>query len=182
MTDVNPYSTPTTFESEPIVRETPSTRRLWIAYGIAPLVAPLVSAIAVFVTGSVYLANHPEDTGTPIGIIMVPIALLIAGVPASYGVAGVIGMPIALLLRKYSRLNGYTVHGAALLWAAVLALGVTTVAQIRELPGFIELLAGAFFLFLLLTPFILLSATTFWLIGVRQRKRVLVSDLSCSIE
>lgn len=178
MTDANPYSTPSSFETAPVVGETPSTRRLWIAYGIAPLVAPLVAAIAVFVTGLVYQTTHPEDVEVnPMSMVFAPVLLLIVGVPASYGVAGLIGMPIAFWLRKRGRLNGYTVHGAALLWAVVLGSGLVIAAllmkwhQTRDRPDFIEFLGGAFVIFLASAPFILLSATTFWLIGVRQWKR-----------
>jgi hypothetical protein len=185
MTNVNPYSPPTAFDSQPASREMPSTRRLWIAYGIAPLVAPLVSAVTVFVVGMVYLANHPEDTGTPIGVIAFPVVLLVVGVPASYVVAGLIGMPIAFALRKRNSLNGYTVHGAALLWAALLGSGLAITGvfiawlQFNALPNFIDFLGRALAMFLALAPFILLSATTFWLIGVRQPKLGPVSDGSC---
>ena len=137
MTNVNPYSPPTAFDSQPASREMPSTRRLWIAYGIAPLVAPLVSAVTVFVVGMVYLANHPEDTGTPIGVIAFPVVLLVVGVPASYVVAGLIGMPIAFALRKRNRLNGCTVHGAALLWAALLGAGLA-IAGVFIAAGILE--------------------------------------------
>jgi hypothetical protein len=175
MTDVNPYSTPTTFASEPASVLQPTTKRLWIAYGIAPLVAPLISAVTVFVTGMVYLANHPEDTGTPIGVILVPIALLIAGVPASYAVAGLVGMPIAFWLRKRNRLNGYTVHGVALLLAAMLALviaiGNALSARSEAIAfGLLDFLQTMLAVFAAISPFILLSATAFWLIGVRWWK------------
>lgn len=191
MNNVNPYSTPTTFESQPAAGDMPSTRRLWIAYGIAPLVAPLLAAITVFVAGMVYLHNNPEDTGTPIGVIALPIVLLGVGVPASYAVAGLIGMPIAFALRTRSRLNGYTVHGAALLAAVVIGSGLVTAGmlmewlQSRDLPSFfefLEFLGAALVTSGALAPFMFLSATTFWLIGVRQRKRMPVADEPCHNE
>ncbi len=147
-----------------------------MAYAIAPLVAPLAGASTVFIAGMVHLSNHPEDTGTPIGVIVIPAGLLGIGVPASYAVAGLIGMPIAFALRKRNRLNGYTVHGAALLLTALLDVGLVISGigiQWFQSGSFAHPMAtlwGAFAAFLMLTPFILLSTTTFWLIGVRQRR------------
>ena len=177
-TNTNPYSTPSTSEIQPAIREGSSTKRLCVAYGIAPLIAPLFAAITVFIIGFVYQTTHPDDVDVnPMALIFAPVFLLIAGVPSSYSVAGLIGMPIAFSLRKWSRLNGYTVHGAALLLAAVLALGLAMAGvlsaslQSRDLPSFIEFLGGALAMFLALAPFILLSATAFWLIGVRRWKQ-----------
>jgi hypothetical protein len=183
----NPYSAPSTSASELASRETASTRRLWIAYGIAPAVGPLLAAMAVFVSGFIYLATHPENTGTPIGVIALPIVLLLVGVPASYAAAGVIGMPIAFWLRRRSKLNGYTVHGATLLLVAVLALVLASLGPVlawyeAESFSLLEFLGAALASFLVLAPFVLLSATTFWLIGVRQWNRVPVTDVSCSNE
>jgi hypothetical protein len=176
LTNLNPYSSPTTHESRSVNSGAQTTRRLWIAYGIASPVAPLVGAVTVFVVGMVHLANHPEDTGTPIGVTLFPIALLVAGVPASYAVAGVLGMPIAFWLRRRGRLNGYTVHGAALVGNAAVAMGLMLLAlplissAHGEPAGFTEWLIAALILFLVLVPFVMLSATTFWLIGVRRGK------------
>ena len=184
MTNANPYSSPTTHQGQPVIRESqtticerPSSKRLWIAYGIAPLVAPLLAAIAVAAFAFAYQATHPEDVEVnPMSIVFAPAFLLITGIPASYAVAGVIGMPIAFWLRRLGRLNGFTIHGAALLWAAVpgavlAVVGLLVALSKASLSSFTESLAGALALFLGLAPFVLLSATTFWLIGVRRWKQ-----------
>lgn len=177
MTDPNPYSSPTTVTSDIPIWEASSTKRLWLSYGIAPLVAPLLAAITVFVVGFSYQAAHPEDIDlNPMSVFAVPIVLLLLGVPASYGVAGLIGMPIAFWLRRRGRLNGFTVHAAALLWAAVLGAALTVVGVfVPEGDGshsYLAILGVGLGAFAMLAPFILLSATTFWLIGVRSRKRL----------
>jgi hypothetical protein len=142
-------------------------------------VAPLLAAIAVLVVGFSYQAAHPEDVEVnPMSIILAPVFLLIAGVPTSYGVAGVIGMPIAFWLRKFGRLNAFTVHGAALLSAAVPGAAVAFVGVLtwpfgsRDdlLRSCMESFGAGLTIFLALAPFILLSATTFWLVGVRRWK------------
>lgn len=178
MTDPNPYSSPTSVTSEAPIWEASSTTRLWLSYGIAPLVAPLLAAITVFVVGFSYQAAHPEDIDlNPMSVFAVPIVLLLVGVPASYGVAGLIGMPIAFWLRKRGRLNGFTVHAAALSWTAVLGAALAVVAAIfgpegDGLHSCLAILGAGLGAFLMLAPFILLSATTFWLIGVRSKKRL----------
>jgi hypothetical protein len=177
MRDTNPYSTPATTKSQSVIADSPSTKRLWMAYGIAPFVAPMLAAIAIFATGFFYQSAHPEDVEVnPMSLMFAPVFLLTLGIPASYGVAGLIGMPITFWLRRRSILNGYTVHLAALAWAAILGslmpvLGLPSMAVgANQSPGLLELAASGVVVFLLLDPFILLSATTFWLIGVRRRK------------
>ena len=178
MTNANPYSTPATLEGQHSVPGLPSTKRLWMAYGIAPLIAPLLAAITVFVGGLVYQSTHTEDIEVnPMSLIFAPLFVFIAGVPISYGLAGIVGMPIAFLLRKQNKLNGYTVHGAAILLAALLGVLIPVVellmqtSEAGKYPGIIEFLTGGFVVFLVVAPFILLSATTFWLVGVRRRKQ-----------
>lgn len=174
MAQQNPYSSPSAVDAPDPISAAPSTRRLWIAYLIAPSVAPLLAALTVFVVGMAFLVANPEDTGTPIGVILVPLFLLIAGIPASYLVAGTLGMPIAFYLRSRNRLNGLTVHGAAFAWTAVLALGLTASAfflapgeQVGQV-GLLQYMLGLGGVFLAFAPFIALSATTFWLVGVRR--------------
>jgi hypothetical protein len=182
MKDVNPYATPTAAENLPAVGNAPSTRRLWIAYAIAPLFAPVIAAVTVFVVGMAFLASHPEDTGTPVGVIAIPIFLLVIGIPASYVMSGLIVMPFIFWLRRRGRLNGYGVHGAALLSTGALALLVVIVGTLQNwvltktlLPP-ATVLAGALAASSMLAPFILLSGTAFWLIGVRQPNRSRAAD------
>ena len=179
MTNGNPYSSPNdTQESKVWVAESPSTKRLWIAFAVAPFVAPLVAAIVVFVIAFGYQSTNPEDVDVnPMSMILAPAVLLIAGVPASYVVAGTFGMPIAFWLRGRDRLNGYSVHVAACLATVVIAVGLMTLAlplissERGELPDPAEWAVGALVICAALLPFILLSATTFWLVGVRRQRQ-----------
>lgn len=178
MTSSNPYSPASAIEDNLARAETLPTQRLWIAYGIAPLVAPVAAALTVFIIAVIYQTTHPEDPEiNPLALVFAPAALLILGVPASYGVAGVIGMPIVYWLRRTKRLNAYTVHGTALSCAAVLCFAMSIAGGILawsegQRSSLSELLLGCIVIFLMLTPFTLLSATIFWLIGVRGSRRV----------
>ena len=96
------------------VSELSRRKTLWWAYLIAPVVAPASFAVFSFVFGMAALAANPDHTGTPVAVLAVPALSLTVGVVASYLAAGAIGMPIMLLLEKRKRLNGYTIHGAAL--------------------------------------------------------------------
>ncbi|MDE0865069.1 MAG: hypothetical protein OSA98_14845 [Rubripirellula sp.] len=180
MTKSNPYSSPKDEqESKALVAKSPSTKRLWVAFSVAPSVAPLVAAIVVCVGAFAYQATHPEDVEVnPMSMIIAPAILLITGIPASYAVAGTIGMPIAFWLRNRERLNGYSVHAAAGLATVAIAVGLRTLAlpiihsERGELPGLAEWVVGALVICVSLLPFILLSATTFWLVGVRWQGQV----------
>lgn len=144
-------------------RHTPT--KLWRAFRVAPAVAPVVFAVLVFSLGSLLRPANDAEFGTPAGIIAVPILALTLGVPASYGIAGLVGMPIVFALRRRHWLNGWSIHLAALAWGIFLCLllwlgAYACTAPPRpplssQLPG--ALVSGA-----LLIPCILLSATTFW--------------------
>ncbi|MCU0879796.1 MAG: hypothetical protein MUF06_18635 [Pirellulaceae bacterium] len=142
----------------------PESKSLWFAYLIAPSVAPLVFAIAVFVSGLTWLQPPENSTGTPIGIILVPVLSLTVGMVASYLVAGLIGMPIAFHLRNRNSLNFYTIHGAAFGWSVVLGcmVGVMVFVFGSPRPPISAAILSALAVIGVLSPFILLSATTFW--------------------
>lgn len=154
----------------------PDAKTLWWAYAIAPAVAPILFAVTVFVVGMTWLTLNPDFIGTPIGVVVIPIISLTVGVVASYFVAGVIGMPIAFFLRKREILNGYTIHGAALLWTFFFvgllsaAMYATTTPQTR--PPLTDFLSSTLILVFLIAPGILLSATTFWWIVSRDKLRL----------
>lgn len=153
----------------------PPAKVLWWAYAFAPAVAPILFAVVVFVGGSAYLAMHPEDTGTPIGVVVIPMISLTVGVMCSYFVAGVIGMPIAFFLRKRDSLNGYTIHGAALIWSMVLAVLLSIgiyASTTPPRPAAVEFILPSLGLFVMLAPGILLSATTFWWMVCCDKRRV----------
>jgi hypothetical protein len=174
MTEPNPFASPAEISQSPATVSTPANKSLWLGYAIAPAVAPLVFAIVVFIVGMVWHMLNPDHTGTPIGVILVPIFSVTVGVVASYGVAGVIGMPIAFHLRKRKRLNGYTIHVAALLWSlafTVFLTGTLYVMTQAPRPEPTTFIFSTLALFAMLTPCILLSATTFWLVVRRGQGR-----------
>ncbi|MFM8583341.1 MAG: hypothetical protein ACKOFW_17870 [Planctomycetaceae bacterium] len=99
--------------------------RLVLAFLIAPLVPPVLAAVLVFAGGMLF--SDPKDTGTPVGIVLLPVLLLTVGGPLSYVVAGLVWWPVVWLLRKRGAFHFLAVHAAGLLMAcgltAVLALG-----------------------------------------------------------
>ena len=74
-------------------------------------------------------------------------------------------MPIAFYLRRRGRLNGYTIHGAALAWTVVFC-GVLSLLPVRDAPQQIPLVFGG--LLCGLAPPALLSGTAFWLLVRRS--------------
>jgi hypothetical protein len=95
MNDANPYATSMAFDHEAVVNKQPSTKRLWIAFGIAPLTAPVFAAITVFIMAYAYQATHPDKVEVnPMSLVLAPLFLLIVGTPASYGMAGLLGISI----------------------------------------------------------------------------------------
>jgi len=147
----------------------PSPRRLWRAFWVAPAVAPILTAIEVFVIGMAF--SDPADPGTPIGIILLPLLLLTFGVVMAYGIAALLWMPIVFHLRSRGRLTAGTTQAAALLmFVALHALleaaiyGVTT-PRPTDLLGFV---ASSLPLVAFLLPNIMLSAVVFWMM-IRDR-------------
>jgi len=159
---------------------TPDAKTLWWAYAIAPAVAPVIFAVIVFVVGLIWHMVNPDVTGTPVGIVLLPIISLTVGVVASYFVAGVIGMPIAFFLRKREILNGYTIHFAALLWTFLfvgLVSGALYAMAPPTRPRLADFLSSSLIFALLIAPSILLSATTFWWIVCRDKRRLSLRSL-----
>ncbi|MFT5304117.1 MAG: hypothetical protein ACI87E_004002 [Mariniblastus sp.] len=156
----------------------PETKLLWWAYAFAPAVAPIVFAITVFLLGT--LLHDATSTGTPIGIVLIPLASLTVGILASYVIAGFIGMPIAFFLRKRNKLNGFTIHGAALAWTVVMIGLPSTVMYAvasAQRPLLIDFLVSTLVMVAIIAPFVLLSATTFWWIVSRDRRTVSLRTL-----
>ena len=155
---------------EPVT--TTSSKRLWVAYLISPAIAPAVAAAAIFFGGP-YLID-PNDTGTPIGIIALPIFLMTAGMVVSYLMWLAIGMPIAIYLERRSILNGYTIYGAAIaisLLSAVafgmISLCLWLFGSIPAPPNLIELPKAGGYVFCAFAMFSLPSATMFWLVSCK---------------
>jgi F0F1-type ATP synthase assembly protein I len=86
---------------------------------------------------------------------------------ACYLVAGLIGMPIAFLLRRNNLLNVWTIHGAALAWGMLWSF-VCTVAAIYVVAAIggdiqsLPLTVGWFIV--LMVPPVVLAGTAFWLL------------------
>ena len=169
MTEPNPYSTPaTTGALTEKARPSPMTR-LWLGYSIAPLIAPILAASGIFFGGLFF--HDPEDMGTPIGIVLLPVLLLTVGVFLSYSLALILGMPIAFWLRRKRMLTGYTIHIAAIIVSFGLATSLTLVGMFVDGHVSLSEFCVAFSLtFLIISPFILLSTTAFWLIAKRERR------------
>ena len=140
-----------------------SSKRLWRAFRVAPVVAPVVFAVFVFVAGLLF--TDPKDPGTPIGVIAIPVLSLTLGVVASYLVAGVFGMPIVFFLRNRGWLNGRGIHATAFLLAIVFCtLLEVTIYYVTTppRPDLIEFLRPTLYIACTIIPCIMLSATMFW--------------------
>jgi hypothetical protein len=139
----------------------PTVTRMWLAYAIAPAVAPLSFVGLLFL---LYAISHATGSHfNPASILVLPMIALTVGMLASYAVAGLIGMPIAFALRRWKALNFVSIHAAALGWACLFAgmsrflVGGDGVPQGDGLLWFFYAFAGT-------APSTLLSATAFWLI------------------
>ena len=169
MADLSPYQSPAPSRelAEPL--RPPTRRQLWRGYLIAPLVAPLAAALIIFAAG--LLLSDRESTGTPIGIILLPILLMTVGVVISYLLALLIGMPVAFLLHKNNLLNGYTIHLAALILAVVVSLLLTLLGVMADdRSTALRTLYEFGFSFLIIAPFVLATSTVFWWVGVRGHR------------
>lgn len=154
----------------------------WWGYFIAPPVASVLMAIAAFTLGMTYLVTHPDDAGTPVGVIMLPILLVVVGTAIAYTAAGLIGMPIIVLLDKQKRLSFLTICSAGL---ACLILPLTVVtgltyALVTPRQPVVQHLGVAAMVFASAAPFVLASATTFWWIVVRGLRGFSLQAIFCS--
>jgi hypothetical protein len=153
----------------------PSKKRLWKAYAVAPLVAPLMIMVVAWVWVIVFSNSQPATSGVRQGggLILFAVTLwcLFVGVPFSYAIAGLIVMPIVFSLRRRNLLNGHTIHQTALqMFGGVLALGLVFALIVWSLGGDLDIFVNVemtLFLIFGVLASILLSGTTFWFIGVR---------------
>jgi hypothetical protein len=155
----NPYHSTTVNRSFGSVELVPSNRALWWAYFWAPAVAPLAFVAMVLLVG--FLGEYFGFEVNPASMLVLPVIALTLGTVCCYFVAGVIGMPIAFYLRRIHSLNGYTIHAAAFLWAALFASFCAVVmvgGSWNELP-----VALCYFGFGVIPP-VLLAGTAFWLL------------------
>lgn len=173
MEDHNPYSSPQSGPGFAIIDE---RSRLWSAFLIAPIFAPMGAAIALAAIGVLIQMTQPNPALTPMSFVLGPICTLVAGTPIAYGVAGVIGIPGVLWLRSHNRLSAASVHGVGLLCSAVLGLAVVLLGLFLITIGFtplsdlLEIVFSGVVTALVLSPFSILSTTVFWWIAIRPSR------------
>jgi hypothetical protein len=141
-------------------------RKLWVAFLVAPIVAPVLFALIVLIVLSVGLMfSDPKDPGTPIGVVMVPVLSLILGVIVSYFVAGVIWMPLIVFLKNRGLLSGRVIHVAAFVLAillyGLLELSIYAITAVPR-PDLLSFIRSSLFIGAMFIPCVMLSATTFW--------------------
>ncbi len=170
--DENPYQPPVEPESDPLSKAALEKKRLWRAFWFASPVFPIIAAPLVFFGGLLF--HDPSSTGTPVGIVVIPMLLLSFGVVLSYVAVLIIGMPVAFSLHRSGTLNGRTLFLAALGISVFLALlllipglgangGQAAASFWQATQGF------GFNLLMVATP-ILMTTGVFWWIGVRERR------------
>ncbi len=128
----------------------PCNHAMWRAYAVAPAVTP-IAFVALL---------------APLGIVL-PLIAFLGAVVICYFVAGLLGMPIAFLLRRGNALNALTIHGAALLWGVVWSTFCTVVAiyAVVAIGGSVHSLPlTAAYSFAVMVPPVVLSGTAFWLL------------------
>ena len=145
------------------------TKKLWRAFWVAPLVAPLLLAVDVFTIG--LLLSDPKDPGTPIGIILLPALILTIGVVASYFITAIFWMPIVIFLHRRKRLDGGSIHLMAFLLAVLLFAVIEAAIYFITTPrpnSIAEFIGSSLYIPGFVIPHIMVSALVFWLM-VRDR-------------
>lgn len=140
-----------------------SSKRLWRAFWIAPLVAPVLLAVDMFVAG--LLLSDSGDSGTPLGVLAVPLIALTLGIFGAYLIALSCWMPVVFFLRKRDWLNGGSIHLMGLV--AALATFVLLEVAAYYAPTWPDNLLGlsgpSLYLSGFMIPNVMLSALVFWL-------------------
>ncbi len=159
MTD-NPFQASSVVNRSDAVGINASNRALWIAYLVSPAVAPVSFIVILFLLGGIFTAFKMDVN--PASFLVLPVVALTVGMVVCYLVAGIIGMPIAFYLRRRNALTGRSIHGAALGWSIFVSviLGVPVAVAAGARWYHVPLAVGT--LACLITPPVLLSATSFW--------------------
>lgn len=141
-----------------------SSERLWRAFWIAPLVAPVLLAVDMFVVG--LLLSDSGDSGTPLGVLTVPLIALTLGIFGAYLITLSCWMPVVFFLRKRDWLNGGSIHLMGLLLAlaviAILEFAACCVPAVLR-DNFFGLSGPSLYLSGFMIPNVMLSALVFWL-------------------
>ena len=140
----------------------PSDRTMWRAYAIAPAVTPIAFIVLLAVVG-----------------VVLPVPAIAAVILICYLVAGLVGMPIAFLLRRLNALNAYTIHGAAFCWGALssVACAAAMISVAAAIGGTWDAGELMTLCFSIIVPPVVLSGTAFWLL---LRRPAAASDNSNS--
>jgi hypothetical protein len=134
---------------------------MWMGFAVAPVVGPIafVLWLAIVFLFSTAL-NISVNTASV--AVMTGIAVTV-GIPASYAVAGLFGMPLAFFLRNRGRLNAFTIHSSALCISGIVAVCCQFLIVLEDVSLTARIIALIYVFLLTVVP-ILLSAMTFWLI------------------
>lgn len=125
----------------------PSNGIMWRAYAVAPIATPVAFIVLLSFVG-----------------VVLPLPAIAAVTVTCYVVAGLIGMPIAFLLRRLDALNAFTIHGAAFCWGVLSSIACTAVvisvgAAIGGTWNERQLITLHFSV---IVPPVVLSGTAFW--------------------
>ena len=136
---------------------------LWWAFLISAPVAPISFAIFVFVFGMIALSLNPDDTGTPIAVVAIPVVSLTVGVLIAYVVGAALAMPILLVLERKKGLGWLNIFTTLLacstgcIWA-ICCIGFLS-SDGMPIGGMMATAGG---LSLVAAPFVLTSGIVFW--------------------
>ncbi|MCA9196173.1 MAG: hypothetical protein KDA87_01500 [Planctomycetales bacterium] len=174
----NPYSSPQTdlISSEAARQQESPSRRLWLAFALAPPISTFVMGIGLGLFGFVYQTLNPMDVDSnPMAIFLVPAFMIVLGTPFCYLVLGVIGMPIIFHQQKRGKLNGASVATTALGIGLLPVILLSLIGLIRSVVMSDSSQAGSYLgigLILSLTslPLALIAAAVFWRVGVRRSR------------
>ena len=167
--EINPYaaSTSSSDGSEYLLPIT--ARRLWYGYMIAPSIPPVLATVVCVVLAFAW--NDPNDIGTPMGIIFLPVMILSVGNVLSYASALILGMPIIFFLFRRQKLNGWTVHLTTIIACALFGAIITVFSLVAD--GSTDLEEAMYSLIgfpLFLAPFALPAGTVYWWLTCRNRR------------
>ncbi len=123
-------------ETHAISAEEYSTGSLWIAFFIAAPVALVLAAVLFLVFGMLALAFNPNGTGTPAGIILVPILLLTIGIIASYVLVLMLGMSVVFFLRTLYKLSGANLFWYGALLSTIFGVVFFLIGFTADVPRF----------------------------------------------
>lgn len=118
MSDSNPYQVPPDSNSASNLGGNPVSSegaRIWLGFLVAPLIVPILLSVGIVLGAPFYLES--EDSGTPIGVIVLPLVIMSVGVVFAYIMMLMVGMPFVILLRSLGLLN--------LVWLNLVAVGLS---------------------------------------------------------